>query len=255
MDKGTFRSTLIVVWLPLNAVLCAQLIAAGRLTAQQAKLFGKLSDVLGRTGYHPRWKIQAPSGSGKTVLCIKLALWHIRSRLAFHQDEMAERQVGGVDAAGDRFLLLTHSDTLVAECADELEVAASGEMVVELRRRDHGDHVLRDRGRGRGRRRARLRPRVAPTDRGDTLRVASRAPATFRREGELRSGTIAPGRGPASRGARFVPRKDARGARAHRRARARHCAIAIGVICGVVVLCGGSAAALVLALGMRCRPR
>ncbi len=42
MDKGTFRSTLIVVWLPLNAVLCAQLIAAGRLTAQQAPDIGIL---------------------------------------------------------------------------------------------------------------------------------------------------------------------------------------------------------------------
>ncbi len=42
MDKGTFRSTLIVVWLPLNAVLCAQLIAAGRLTAQQAPSVGIL---------------------------------------------------------------------------------------------------------------------------------------------------------------------------------------------------------------------
>jgi len=42
MDKGTFRSTLIVVWLPLNAVLCLQLIIAGRLTATEAPTVGML---------------------------------------------------------------------------------------------------------------------------------------------------------------------------------------------------------------------
>ena len=42
MDKGTFRSTLIVVWLPLNTVLCGQLIAAGRLTTAQAPTVGLL---------------------------------------------------------------------------------------------------------------------------------------------------------------------------------------------------------------------
>lgn len=42
MEKGTFRSTLIVVWLPLNAVLCAQLIATDRLTTAQAPTIGLL---------------------------------------------------------------------------------------------------------------------------------------------------------------------------------------------------------------------
>ena len=42
MDKSTFRSTLIVVWLPLNAVLCTQLIVTGRLTAAQAPTVGLL---------------------------------------------------------------------------------------------------------------------------------------------------------------------------------------------------------------------
>ena len=42
MDKGTFRSTLIVVWLPLNAVLCTQLIVTDRLTAAQAPTVGLL---------------------------------------------------------------------------------------------------------------------------------------------------------------------------------------------------------------------
>ncbi|MFT5679221.1 MAG: putative membrane protein YfcA [Myxococcota bacterium] len=42
MDKGTFRSTLIVVWLPLNAVLCTQLIVAERLTTAQAPTVGLL---------------------------------------------------------------------------------------------------------------------------------------------------------------------------------------------------------------------
>ncbi len=42
LDKGAFRSTLIVVWLPLNAVLCAQLIAAGRLTPDDVPTLGIL---------------------------------------------------------------------------------------------------------------------------------------------------------------------------------------------------------------------
>ena len=42
MDKGTFRSTLIVVWLPLNAVLCTQLIVTGRLTTEQVPTVGLL---------------------------------------------------------------------------------------------------------------------------------------------------------------------------------------------------------------------
>ena len=42
MDKSTFRSTLIVVWFPLNVVLCAQLIAVGRLTTAQAPTIGIL---------------------------------------------------------------------------------------------------------------------------------------------------------------------------------------------------------------------
>ena len=99
-----------------------------RLTLAQAKLFKKLTGMLGQTGYPPRWAVQAPSGSGKTILCIKMALWHVERRA---NPDLAS-VVGDGPNPADRYLLLTHSKTLVTECVRELVDSSMREIEIEL---------------------------------------------------------------------------------------------------------------------------
>ena len=122
LNKAEFFTTLD---LPAKTT-AGQLVKRGRrikrLTLAQAELYMKLVRVLGaRTSgpSKPRFTIQAPSGSGKTLLCIKTALWHVENQLQLH------KMGASPDHSSDRFLLLTHSTTLVTLCVAELEAEAS----------------------------------------------------------------------------------------------------------------------------------
>ena len=92
---------------------------AAHVTCKQADLLTRLTYGLHDTDQHPRWKMQAPSGSGKTLLCVSMALFHFSKRVNVHRNL---RGTSNTDerAVRDRFLLIAHSTALVEQCVDDL---------------------------------------------------------------------------------------------------------------------------------------
>jgi hypothetical protein len=118
------------------------------LTEQQAETFDYLGDGLdfnAAAGRNAHVLIQAPSGSGKTLLCTKLAERFIVERVKVQQKRtqvQLAKAVGGdggdgsassVDAGAkpNRMLLLTHSAVLVNKTAADIAAAlGAGEVMV-----------------------------------------------------------------------------------------------------------------------------
>eukprot|EP00729_Bicosta_minor_P005073 gene5073-5836_t len=111
---------------------------ATELTEKQALAFaefGEGNEAEARAGRTARWLVEAPSGSGKTVLCIQLAARFVRGRLllAKSRQRMAAAAGGGGDGssggedgstkshAAERMLVLVHSKVLCAEVATKIQ--------------------------------------------------------------------------------------------------------------------------------------
>ena len=101
-----------------------------QLTGKQAELFKNLTDGMYDRDQHPRWKIQAPSGSGKTLLCVTMALSHVAKRVRVHRN-LADDSDAKATEVRDRFLLITHSVTLVGQCVNELVGENHGDLRIE----------------------------------------------------------------------------------------------------------------------------
>ena len=81
--------------------------------------FGAGVEEVAKSGGNARRLVEAPSGSGKTVLCIMLAARFVQEHVRAQKSRTA---AGAAEVSGhERMLLLVHNEILCAEVANKVQ--------------------------------------------------------------------------------------------------------------------------------------